>query len=103
MDEFNDLHIDGMPKGGKAQRACRQVYQPCIPPSQRKNRQIPDDQATYLGNQLECEFGGDRCFGIAANMDFLLVCTYEENGKKPGAGRLQEKIAKNQMRRKTCI
>ena len=40
-----------------------------------------DDQATYLGNQLECEFGGDRCFGIAANMDFLLVCTYEEDGK----------------------
>ena len=40
-----------------------------------------DDRATYLGNQLECEFGGDRCFSIAANMDFLLVCTYEENGK----------------------
>ena len=42
-----------------------------------------DDNATYLGNQLECEFGGDRCFGIAANMDFLLVCTYEENGENP--------------------
>lgn len=42
-----------------------------------------DDNATYLGSQLECEFGGDRCFGIAANMDFLLVCTYEENGENP--------------------
>ncbi len=44
-----------------------------------------DDNATYLGNQLPCEFGGggDRCFGIAANMDFLLVCTYEENGENP--------------------
>lgn len=42
-----------------------------------------DDGVTYLGNQLECEFGGDRCFGIIANMDFLLVCTYEENGAKP--------------------
>lgn len=41
-----------------------------------------DDKATYLGNQLTCEFGG-RCFGIAANMDFLLVCTYEENGENP--------------------
>ena len=41
-----------------------------------------DDKATYLGNQLESEFGG-RCFGIAANMDFLLVCTYEENGENP--------------------
>ena len=42
-----------------------------------------DDKATYLGSQLECEFGGDRCFGIAANMDFLLVCSYEENGENP--------------------
>lgn len=42
-----------------------------------------DDNATYLGNQLECEFGGDRCFGIAANMEFLLVCTYEESGENP--------------------
>ncbi len=41
-----------------------------------------DDKKTYLGNQLESEFGG-RCFGIAANMDFLLICTYEENGKNP--------------------
>ena len=42
-----------------------------------------DDRATYLGNQLECEFGGSRCFGIAANMDFLLVCSYEKNGENP--------------------
>ena len=42
-----------------------------------------DDHATYLANQLECEFGGNRCFGIAGNMDFLLVCTYEESGENP--------------------
>ena len=41
-----------------------------------------DDRQTYLASQLESEFGG-RCFGIAANMDFLLVCTYEENGENP--------------------
>ena len=44
---------------------------------------ILDDDATYLGSQLECEFGGDRCVGIVANMDFLLVCTYETNGENP--------------------
>ena len=35
---------------------------------------------TLLGllRQLVCE-----CFGIAANMDFLLVRTYEENGENP--------------------
>ena len=42
-----------------------------------------DDGATYLGSQLESEFGDGRCFGIVANMDFLLVCTYEENGENP--------------------
>ena len=42
-----------------------------------------EDNATYLGSQLESEFGDGRCFGIVANMDFLLVCTYEENGENP--------------------
>jgi hypothetical protein len=26
------------------------------------------DEKTYLGNQLEPEFGGDRCFGILAGL-----------------------------------
>ena len=43
--------------------------------------QFLDDHATYLDNQLPCEFGGHRCFDIVANMNFLLVCTYDKNGK----------------------
>lgn len=42
-----------------------------------------DDQKTYLGNQLECVFGGSRRFGIVVNMDFIMVCTYEEDGENP--------------------
>lgn len=41
-----------------------------------------DDKASYLGSQLEID-GLDRCIGIAANMEFLLICSYEENGKNP--------------------
>ena len=48
-----------------------------------KNIKFLDDEMTYFGNQLECEFGGDRCFGVLANNDFILVSTYEENGKNP--------------------
>ena len=48
-----------------------------------ENVKFLDDRASYLGNQLECEFGGDRCFGIVANMDFLLICTYEKDGENP--------------------
>lgn len=41
-----------------------------------------NDKQTYLGSQLESEFDG-RCFGIAASLDFLLICTYEENEENP--------------------
>ena len=41
-----------------------------------------DDKQTYLGSQLESALG-DMCFGIVANMDFLLVCSYGENGENP--------------------
>ncbi len=40
-----------------------------------------DDKQTYLGSQLESDFG--KCFGIVANMDFILICSYEENGENP--------------------
>ena len=83
MDEINALRIEGMPKveqlnalvGGYINLEYR------LPNGTRVR--FLDDGATYLGNQLECEFGGNRCFGIAANMDFILVCTYEENGENP--------------------
>ena len=42
-----------------------------------------DDQTTYLGNQLEAEDGGKRCFGVLANMEFILISTYGENGADP--------------------
>ena len=42
-----------------------------------------NDQTTYLGNQLEPEFGGDRCFGVLASMDFILISTYGEGGTDP--------------------
>ena len=32
---------------------------------------------------MESEFGGDRYFGILANMDFIMICTYEKDGENP--------------------
>lgn len=48
-----------------------------------KSVKFLDDEVTYLGNQLECEFGGDRCFGVLANMDFIMISTYEAEGANP--------------------
>ncbi|MBR3786645.1 MAG: helix-turn-helix domain-containing protein [Firmicutes bacterium] len=83
MDEINALQIEGMPKVEKLNALVGgYVNLEYRLPNGTKVKFL-DDGATYLGNQLECEFGGDRCFGIVANMDFLLVCTYEENGANP--------------------
>jgi len=83
MDEINELHIEGMPEverlnalvGGYVNLEYRLPNGHTV--------KFLDDGATYLGNQLECEFEGGRCFGIVANMDFILVSTYEENGENP--------------------
>jgi len=83
MAEFNALHIEGMPKVESLNILSGSFINLEYRLPNGIGIRFLDDDATYLGNQLECEFGGNRCFGIAANMDFLLVCTYEENGENP--------------------
>ena len=41
-----------------------------------------DDSQVYLGNQL-CKKGSDRCYGLAADENYLLVCEYGEGGSDP--------------------
>ena len=83
IGEINDLHIEGMPKWERLNALVGSyVNLPYRLPSGSTVKFL-DDNATYLGNQLECEFGGGRCFGVLANMDFILVCTYAENGADP--------------------
>lgn len=38
-----------------------------------------DDKRIYLGNQLE-KIGTNRCYGLTADENYLLVCEYGENG-----------------------
>ena len=50
-----------------------------------KTKLLSDNEA-YLGNQVECEFSDEnykRCYGLVANMSFILVCEYGENGSDP--------------------
>ena len=83
IKEINELHIDGLPKVEKLNALVGKYVNLEYTLSNGKKVKFLDDQKTYLGNQLESEFGGERCFGILANMDFILVCTYEENGENP--------------------
>lgn len=41
-----------------------------------------DDKRIYWGNQLEKE-GSDRCYGLTADENYLLVCEYGCNGADP--------------------
>ena len=83
IEEINALGIEGMPKLTRLIALVGRYINPEYRLPNGKTVRYLDDDTTYLGNQLECEFGGDRYFGIAANMDFILVSTYEENGKNP--------------------
>jgi len=83
VGEINDLHIEGMPKVEKLNALVGSYVNLPYRLPNGSTVKFLDDNTTYLGTQLECEFGGDRCFGVLANMDFLLVATYEKDGANP--------------------
>lgn len=83
IDEINSLNIEGMPKVEKLNALVGSYVNLAYRLPNGNTVKFLDDGTTYLGNQLECEFGGDRCFGVLANTDFILVSTYEKNGENP--------------------
>jgi len=83
IQEINDLNVEGMPKLESLNVLVGSYVNLEYPLPSGAKVKFLNDQTTYLGNQLESEFGGDRCFGVLASMDFILVCTYEAEGKNP--------------------
>ena len=83
IEEINALHIEGMPKVEKLNALVGRYVNLAYRLPNGANVKFLDDQTTYLGNQLESELGGERCFGVLANMDFIMICTYEAEGANP--------------------
>lgn len=83
MDEINALHIDGLPKVEHLNALVGKYVNLAYPLPSGISVKFLNDDATYLGNQFESEFGGDRCFGVLANMDFILISTYGAEGANP--------------------
>ncbi|MBQ9384834.1 MAG: helix-turn-helix domain-containing protein [Ruminiclostridium sp.] len=83
IGEINALNIEGMPKVERLNALVGSYINLAYRLPNGSTVKFLDDNATYLGDQLECEFGCGRCFGVAANMEFILVCTYGENGSDP--------------------
>ena len=86
INEFNSLDIDGMPKIEELYPLHGEFVNMEYPLPNGKHIKLLNDNEAYLGNQLECLFNKEdnkRCFGILANMNFLLVYEYGENGNNP--------------------
>jgi len=80
IDEINALNVAGMPKLEKLNALVGGYVNLEYTLPNGSTVRFLNDNATYLGNQLE---SGDRCFGIVANADFILICTYEAEGANP--------------------
>ena len=83
IDEINALHIEGMPKLEKLNALVGSYVNLTYPLPGGQTARFLNDRTTYLGNQLEPEDGGDRCCGVLANADLILVCTYGGDGADP--------------------
>ena len=83
IEEINDLHVEGMPRLESLNALVGSYVNLEYRLPSGQNVKFLDDRKTYLGNQLESELGGDRCFGVLADMEFILVCTYAEGGADP--------------------
>ena len=83
IDEINALGVEGMPKLEKLNALVGSFVNLEYRLPNGRLVKFLDDNTTYLGNQLESLFDESICFGVLANMDFILICTYEENGENP--------------------
>ena len=83
IEEINALHVDGLPKVDQLNALVGKYVNLEYRLPSGINVKFLKDEKTYLGNQLESEFGGERYFGVLANMDFILVCTYWPEGDAP--------------------
>ena len=81
--EINDLHIEGMPRVESLNALVGRFVNLAYPLPSGESVKLLNDGTTYLGTQLEPAFGGERCFGVLANMDFILISTYEAEGRNP--------------------
>ena len=83
MAEINALGVEGLPEVTSLNALVGSYVNLAYPLPSGAFVKFLNDSTTYLGNQYECEFGGDRCFGVLANMDFILISTYGREGADP--------------------
>ena len=83
VEEINALAVPGMPKVEKLNALVGSYVNLAYPLPSGAAIRFLDDRTTYLGTQIEGASGEGRCFGVLANAEFILVCTYGQGGSDP--------------------
>ena len=83
VGEINALCAEGMPRVEKLNALVGGYVNLAYPLPGGARVKFLDDRTTYLGTQLEAENDTGRCFGVLANADFILICTYGPDGADP--------------------
>ena len=81
IDEINNLGIKGLAVADLNLLTGSFVNLP-YPLANGSTVRFLKDNDIYFGNQVE-QPDSDRCFGIVANEDFILICEYGCNGSDP--------------------
>ena len=82
IEEFNALGISGMPTITTLSQLCGAYINLEYTLPNGEKMKLLDDTKIYLGSQVE-KADSDRCYGLAADNDYLLVCEYGCNGAEP--------------------
>lgn len=79
ISEFNALGIEDMDKitDLNALKGSFVNLEYTLPGGQ--NIKLWDDERIYLGNQI-CKKNSERCYGLTADENYLLVCEYGDGG-----------------------
>lgn len=86
IDEINEIDIPGMPKIDTLTPLNGSFVNLSYPMPNGQNVQLLKNDEVYLGNQVESEFNNGeiiRCFGILANLNFIIISEYGPNGDNP--------------------
>jgi len=81
IEEINSLGIEGLKLSDLNLLSGSYINLEYTLPNGQKVKLLEDDKM-YLGNQVEID-GKERCYGVAADENYLLVCEYGCNGTDP--------------------
>lgn len=83
LEEFNSLRIPGMPQIRELFALNGRLVNLEYPMPDGSKRKLLDDRTVYLGTQVANEHSSGRCFGLAADTEYLLVGEYGAGGEDP--------------------